>query len=117
MTKSAKIAVIVVVLICSALGLLTVVGTLIDLSSIGQIKRLISFNYMSFVDGLEVGGVNGVANDFFTGIALLLIGTILLTRFERTRKAAGIVAGGLFLFVAFCLVYACLNPRIGIRPF
>lgn len=101
----------------SMIGLLFVVGTLFDIKSAEQLQRLLSFRYLSFVDSLEAGGVSGMANDFFIGIALLLLGSMLFTKVEKVSRAARVVAGVLFLFVAACLVYACFTPQIGVRPF
>ncbi|MCH7861217.1 MAG: hypothetical protein IH998_05905 [Proteobacteria bacterium] len=51
-----------------------------------------------------------------TAPALMLVGGTLFIRIERTRTVARIVTSLLFALLAFSLVYACLNPRIGMLP-
>lgn len=111
---------LIIVLMASAaffisFGLLFTVGTLADLKTIGQFRKLLGFDYMSLMDSFELGGRDGMSNDFFTGVALLILGNILLMPVKSTRRFAKIVVGGLFIFVAFSLVYACLDTRIGVR--
>lgn len=114
MKKQALIVLATVASIISLAGLLFSVGTLVSLRSPDQLHRLLSYDYLSFVDSQAVGGI---ASDFFTGVALLLIGSVLFTRVERTSHVGKTVAGLLLVFIALTLVYACLNARIGIRPF
>ena len=103
--------------IASAMGLAFVVGTLSHLRSLDQLQRLLSYDYMSLVDSQAEGAIGGVAGDFFTGIALILVGSVLFTKIEKTRGIAKIVAAFLFMFIALTLGYACSNLRIGIKPY
>lgn len=113
MKKRARIALTTVASIISLVGLVFIGETLVSLRSLDQLHRLLSYDYLSFVDSRAVGGMT---NDFFTGVALLLIGSVLFIKVERTHRVGKIVAGLLLLFIALTLVYACLDTRIGIRP-
>lgn len=116
MKKRIKIPLAAAATSFSLIGLLLTVGTLADLRTTDQVARLMSFDYVSFVDSLDVGGLNGIADDFFTGIGLLLVGAVLFTRFEKTATVGRMVAGVLFIFVAMAMIYACLHSRVGIKP-
>ncbi|WP_126282748.1 hypothetical protein [Burkholderia stagnalis] len=96
-------------------------ATGIVLATIGQIKswhqlyRLITFDYMSFVDSLDAGGA---ANDFFVALAGLAIAStvwVMLT-YKSPARIPRIVASVVFAFVAFCLVYGVANTRVGQMP-
>lgn len=114
MKKNARIVLTTTASIVSLVGLVLSIGTLASLRSLDELHRLLSYDYLSFVDSQAVGGM---ASDFFTGAALLLLGSVLFTRVERMSRVGRAVAGLMLLFVAFTLVYACLNPRIGVRPY
>lgn len=114
MKKTAEIALATTASIVSLVGLVLSIGTLASLRSLDQLHRLLSYDYLSFIDSRAAGGM---ASDFFTGAALLLIGSVLFTKIERMSRVGQTVAGLVLLFIAFTLVYACLNPRIGIRPY
>lgn len=114
MKKQVQIVLATVASIVSFVGLVLSVGTLVSLRSWHQLHRLLGYDYVSFADSQAVGGV---ASDFFVGMALLLIGSLLFTKIERASQAGKVVAALVLVFIAFTLVYACLNPRIGIRPY
>ncbi|KAG8150906.1 hypothetical protein BFF94_023995 [Burkholderia catarinensis] len=82
-----------------------------------QLHHLLSYDYMSFVDSHAEGGMGSAASDFFIGVALILIGSVLFTKIEKTSRVARIVAACLFIFVAFSLAYACANHRVGVKPY
>ncbi|MGH8778796.1 hypothetical protein [Paraburkholderia sp.] len=92
-------------------------GTLMDLRSAEQFRQLISFNYTSIADGMEVGGNGSIASMFFTGVGVLLVGGALLADFDRVAKIMRFAMCGLYLFLAFCLIYASLHSRVGVRPY
>lgn len=117
MKTRAQIALSVVASIVSVIGLAFVAGTLIRVRSLDQLHRLLSYEYMSFVDSLADGAIGSIASDFFTGIALILIGSILFTKIEKTSQTARVVAAILFVLVALSLAYACFNLRVGVKPF
>ncbi|CAE6806044.1 hypothetical protein R69619_05433 [Paraburkholderia nemoris] len=117
MKTRAQIVVSIVASITSVVGLAFVAGTLSRVRSVDQLHRLLSYDYVSFVDSQADGAIGSVASDFFTGIALILIGSILFTKSEKAGKAARVVAAVLFVFVALSLGYACSNLRIGVKPF
>lgn len=117
MKTRAHIGVSIVASIISVIGLAFVVGTLSRVRSLDQLHRLLSYDYMSFLDSQADGAVGNVASDFFTGIALILVGSTLFTKIEKTSQTARVVAAILFAFVALSLGYACLNLRIGVKPF
>lgn len=114
MKKSARIALVTTASVISLVGLVLSIGTLVSLRSLDELHRLLSYDYLSFVDSQAVGGMT---SDFFTGAALLLLGSMLFTKVGRMSRIGQTVAGSVLLFVAFTLVYACLNPRIGLRPY
>ncbi|QVN18272.1 hypothetical protein [Burkholderia pyrrocinia] len=97
-------------------GFILIGSALTSLQSFTQLDRLISFGYMSFVDSLEAGGQNGAADSFFFGIGFLLLGSLVLTKSPSFERLARRVACALFLFLAFCLAYVCIHPRIGEVP-
>lgn len=117
MKTRAQIALSVVASIVSVIGLAFVAGTLIRVRSLDQLHRLLSYEYMSFVDSQADGAIGSIASDFFTGIALILIGSILFTKIEITSQTARVVAAILFVLVALSLAYACFNLRVGVKPF
>ncbi|MFM0646658.1 hypothetical protein PQR14_20225 [Paraburkholderia bryophila] len=117
MKNRAKILLIFLASVVSLIGLLFVIGTIVDIKSIDQVRRLLSFKYLSFVDSLEAGGISGMTSDFFTGVGLLLLGSTLFTRVDKVSRAAHAIAGVVFIFFAACLVYACLTANTGARPF
>lgn len=117
MKTRAQIALSVVASIISVIGLAFVAGTLSRVRSLDQLHHLLSYDYMSFLDSQADGAIGSVASDFFTGIALMLVGSILFTKNEKTGKPARIVAAILFVFVALSLAYACSNLRIGLKPY
>lgn len=117
MKRRAHIALTVVASIVSAIGLAFVAGTLSRVRSLDQLHRLLSYDYMSFVDSQADSAIGSVASDFFTGIALILVGSILFTKVEKTSQPARVVAAILFVFVALSLGYACSNLRIGVKPY
>ncbi|MBN3823977.1 hypothetical protein G3O00_10175 [Burkholderia sp. Ac-20384] len=117
MKARAQVALSAAASIISIAGLAFVVGTLIHLRNLDQLHRLLSYDYMSFADSHADGSLGSIANDFFTGIALVLIGSVLFTKVEKAHRVARIVAACLFVFVAFSLAYACANLRIGIKPY
>jgi hypothetical protein len=117
MKTRAQIALSIVASIISVIGLVFVAGTLSRVWSLDQLHRLLSYDYMSFLDSQADGAIGSVASDFFTGIALVLVGSILFTKIEKTSQTARFVAAILFVFVALSLAYACLNLRIGVKPF
>lgn len=100
--------------IVSLVGLVITLGALGALKSADELRRLLTYDYLSFVDGQTVGGM---VSDFFIGLATLLIGSVLLTKVDRVRRLGKVAAGVLLLFISLTLVYACLNPRIGVRPY
>ncbi|VWC82866.1 hypothetical protein [Burkholderia lata] len=108
---------IVIATLFTLIGFVSVAGTFAHLSTRDQLHRLLSYDYMSFADSLAERDLGDFANDFYVGVALLLVGGTLFIRIERTRTVARIVTSLLLTLLAFSLVYACLNPRIGIRPF
>jgi hypothetical protein len=117
MKNRAKIMWVLVAAVPSFIGLLFIIGTAFDIKSTSQLQQLLSFRYLSFVDSLEAGGISGMTNDFFTGVGLLLLGSTLFTKVKRVSWLARCVAGVIFTFVAICLVFACLTPQIGVKPF
>jgi len=108
---------IVIATLVTLIGLVSVAGTFANLSTPDQLRRLLSYDYMSFADSLVERDFGDFANNFYAGVALMLVGGTLFIRIERTRTIARIVTSLLFALLAVSLVYACLNPRIGIRPF
>ncbi|KUY86213.1 hypothetical protein [Burkholderia sp. RF4-BP95] len=114
MKKRTQIALATAASILSLVGMVFSVGALLSLRSVDQLHHLLSYDYLSFVDGQTAGGL---ATDFFTGIALVLIGSILFTKTQRAGDVGKAVASFLLLFIACTLIYACLNPRIGVRPY
>ncbi|WP_139253260.1 hypothetical protein [Burkholderia ubonensis] len=115
--RISKTAVVVTVaLLPTYAGLVFVGSALTSLESFSQFERLISFGYMSLVDSMEAGGLSGLTNLFFSGIGFLLLASLILTKSPIFERAARRVACGLFLFLACCLVYACIHPRIGEVP-
>ncbi|HVW51596.1 MAG TPA: hypothetical protein VHC91_14560 [Trinickia sp.] len=98
----------------SLVGLVLTIGALSAVKSSEELRRLLSYDYVSFVDGQVVGGM---ATDFFIGIATLLIGSVLCMKVDSLRRVGRVTAGVLLLFISLTLVYACLNPRIGVRPY
>jgi len=114
MKKWTQIVLATAASILSLAGMVFSVGALLSLKSVDQLHRLLSYDYLSFVDGQTAGGL---ATDFFTGIALVLIGSILFTRARRAGDVGKAVACFLLVFIALTLIYACLNPRIGVRPY
>lgn len=108
---------IVIATLFTLLGLISVAGTFANLSTPDQLHRLLSYDYMSFADSLAEHGIGDFASAFYVSVALMLVGGTLFIRIERTRTVARIVTSLLFALLAFSLVCACLNPRIGIRPF
>lgn len=95
-------------------GLLAIGGVIIVNTAISahSYSRLLSYDYMSFVDSLD----NGAANDFYTAIGLCLVGSTSLGHFWKNRTMR-IVSSSLFVFISVSLVYALLHLRIGVRPF
>ncbi|MBN3790843.1 hypothetical protein [Burkholderia sp. Ac-20353] len=75
-------------------------------------SKLLSYDYMSFVDGLR----SGAANDFYTAIAVCLISSTILGRFFGSGIMRA-VSSILFVFISISLVYALLHLRIGVRPY
>ncbi|KWE64853.1 hypothetical protein WL77_20845 [Burkholderia ubonensis] len=114
MKKRTQIALATAASILALVGMVFSGGALLSLRSVDQLHRLLSYDYLSFVDGQTVGGL---ATDFFTGIALVLIGSILFIKTQRGGDVGKAVASFLLLFLACTLIYACLNPRIGVRPY
>lgn len=112
MKSAANIAWAIAASLVSLVGWGVSVATLASLTSVDQFQRLLTFDYLSFVDSRAIGGAG---NDFFTGIALALIGSVLFTRVDRMNRIGKSVAGLLLLFVACTLVFASLNPRIGVQ--
>jgi hypothetical protein len=108
---------IVIATLFALLGLISIAGTFANLSTPDQLHRLLSYDYMSFADSHAEHDLGDFANAFYVSVALMLIGGTLFIRIERTRTVARIVTSLLFVLLAFSLVYACLNPRIGIQPF
>jgi hypothetical protein len=100
--------------IVSLVGLVLTIGALAPLRTVDGLHRLLTYDYVSFVDGATVGGM---VSDFFVGVALLLVGSVLFTKVDRVRRYSNLTAGILFLFIALTLIYACINPRVGIRPY
>jgi len=100
--------------VVSLVGLVLTIGALASLRTGDGLHRLLTYDYVSFVDGATVGGM---VSDFFIGVALLLVGSVLFTKVDRVRRYTKLAAGILFVFIALTLVYACLNPRVGIRPY
>ncbi|MBN3748388.1 hypothetical protein G3N96_23625 [Burkholderia sp. Se-20373] len=107
---------IVIATLFTLIGLVPVAGTFVNLSTPDQLHRLLSYDYMSFADSLVERDLGDFANDFYVGATLMLVGGTLFIRIERTRTVARIVTSLLFALLAFSLVYACLNPRIGMLP-
>lgn len=107
----------VVASLIAIVGLAFVAGTLIRLRSLDQLHRLLSYDYMSLVDSRADGALGGVASDFFTGIALMLVGSVLFMRVAKTGRVARVISALLFVFVAVTLVYACLTSRVGTTPY
>ncbi|WP_193098978.1 hypothetical protein [Burkholderia sp. Z1] len=108
---------IVIAALFTLIGLVPVTGTFVNLSTPDQLRHLLSYDYMSFADSLVERDFGDFANDFYAGVALMLVGGTLFLRIERIGSIARIVTSLLFALLAFSLIYACLNPRIGIRPF
>ena len=100
--------------IVSLVGLVLAIGALAALKSVDELHHLLAFDYVSFVDGETVGGM---VSDFFIGVAMLLVGNVLFTKVDCVRRLSKAVAGILLLFISLTLIYACLNTRIGIRPY
>ena len=98
----------------SLVGLVLTIGALSALKSFEEFRRLLAYDYLSFVDGQMVGGM---VTDFFIGVATLLVGSALFMKVGSVRRISKVVAGVLLLFISLTLVYACLNPRIGVRPY
>lgn len=117
MKARAQVALSIAASIISVAGLSFVAGTLVRVRNLDQLHRLFSYDYMSFVDSQADGAIGSVASDFFTGIALVLVGCVLFTKVEKTSQVARIAAALLFAFVALSLGYACSNLRVGIRPY
>ncbi|VWC04044.1 hypothetical protein BPS26883_05046 [Burkholderia pseudomultivorans] len=117
MNQRAAIAVAAIATLLTLVGLLPVARTVANLTTFGQLRHLLGYDYMSFADSLADRDFGDAANDFYPGVALMLVGGTLLIRIERTRPIARIVVASLFALLAFSLVYACMHPRIGIRPF
>ncbi|WP_423382614.1 hypothetical protein [Burkholderia sp. LMG 32019] len=115
--KIAKTDVLIAVAFLPAfVGFFLVESVLTELGSFAQLDRLVSFGYMSFVDSLLVGGQRGVADCFFFGVGFLLLAALVLTKSPELERMARRVACALFLFLACCLAYACIHPRIGEVP-
>lgn len=115
--RISKTAVVVIVALLPTYAGLVVVGSaLTSLESFAQFDRLIGFGYLSIVDSMEAGGLSGLTDSFFFGIGLLLLASLVLTKAAIFERVARLVACGLFLFLACCLVYACIHPRIGEIP-
>ncbi|MFM0437572.1 hypothetical protein PQQ84_13970 [Paraburkholderia strydomiana] len=117
MKARAHIALPIVASIFSLIGLAFVVGTLSRVRDLDQLHRLLSYDYMSFLDSQADGAIGSIASDFFTGIALILVGSIFFTKIEKTSQPARVVAAILFVLVALSLAYACSNLRVGIKPY
>ncbi|KWF02632.1 hypothetical protein [Burkholderia pseudomultivorans] len=117
MNRRAAIALATVATLLTLVGLLPVVRTLANLTTFDQLRHLLGYDYMSFADSLADRDFGDAANDFYIGVALMLVGGTLFIPIERTRPIARIVVAALFALLAFSLVYACMHPRIGIRPF
>lgn len=100
--------------IVSLVGLVLTIGALSALKSLEELRHLLTYDYVSFVDGQVVGGM---VTDFFVGAAILLIGSALFMKVDGARRFSQVVAGVLLLFVSLTLVYTCFNPRIGVRPY
>ena len=75
----------------------------------------------AFVGNQALGadGTTGLSfpNIVFPGMALALVGIVLLSRVKRASVPAKVVAALLFAFVAVSLVYACVNLRVGVKPY
>ncbi|MGN6653602.1 hypothetical protein [Trinickia sp.] len=112
MKKAADIVCAIAASLISLLGWGVSVGAVASLTSFNQLQRLLTFDYLSFADSRAIGGTG---NDFFTGVALSLIGSVLFTRVDRMTRIGKTVAGLLLLFVAFTLAFTSLNPRIGVQ--
>ncbi|WP_157381372.1 hypothetical protein [Burkholderia ubonensis] len=105
--------VLVVCIGVPAAGIILV--TIGEVKSWHQLYRLITFDYMSFVDSLDAGGA---ANDFFVALAGLTISAtvwVMLT-YKSPARIPRIVASVVFAFLAFCLVYGVANTRVGQVP-
>lgn len=100
--------------IVSLVGIVLTVGALSALKSFDELRRLFTYDYVSFVDGQVVGGM---VTDFFIGVAALLIGSALFMKVDGVRRVSKVAAGVLLLFISMTLIYACLTPRIGVRPY
>ncbi|AOJ66425.1 hypothetical protein WJ32_29070 [Burkholderia ubonensis] len=98
------------------IGCAVIVSTLLHVETLTQLDRLVSFGYLSFADSLEISDAGGPADFFFGGIGLVLLGSLLLTKVPSVERIARGVACALFLFLASCLVYACLHSRVGEVP-
>ncbi|KVN70930.1 hypothetical protein [Burkholderia ubonensis] len=98
------------------IGYAVIVSTLLHVETLTQLDRLVSFGYLSFADSLEISDAGGPADFFFGGIGLVLLGSLLLTKVPSVERIARGIACALFLFLASCLVYACLHPRVGEVP-
>ncbi|AIT20012.1 putative membrane protein [Burkholderia thailandensis E254] len=114
MKKRTQIVLATAASILCLVGTVFSVGALLSLRSVDQLHRLLSYDYFSFVEGQAA---SGMATDFFTGIALVLVGSILFTKTQRAGHVDKAVATFLLVFMACTLVYACLNSRIGVRPY
>jgi hypothetical protein len=117
MKNRAQIALSILAAAFLAVGLALIGGTLTHIHSVDQLRRLLSYDYMSFADSRAEGAIGGTANDFFPGIALTLVGSVLLSRVKHASVPAKVVAALLFAFVAVSLVYACVNLRVGAKPY
>jgi hypothetical protein len=94
--------------VVSLVGLVLTIGALGALRSTDELHRLLTYDYVSFVDAQAVGGM---VSDFFIGIAMLIIGSMLFSKLVYVRRLSKAVAGVLLLFISLTLIYACLNPR------
>ena len=117
MKKRATVALSVVAAALSAMGLAFIGATLTRTRSLDQLRHLLSYDYMSFVDSQADGAIGAVASDFFIGVGLLLVGSVLFAKVEKTSRGATILAALLYALVAISLVYACLNLRVGAKPY
>ncbi|WP_157636516.1 hypothetical protein [Burkholderia ubonensis] len=113
--KILKVIAWVGVVCIGAPAAIMILSTIGDLKSWHQFYRLITFDYMSFVDSVNAGGA---ANDFFIALAGLALSSSMwsaLTPGARARIPR-IIAATVFAFVAFCLVYGVANTRVGQVP-
>lgn len=113
MKRRASILESIFAAIVALIGLVVTVGALSALRSFEELRRLLTYDYTGFVDGEVVGGM---VTDFFIGVAVLLVGSALFMKMNGVRRLSKVIAGALLLFISVTLVYACLNPRIGVRP-